>query len=88
MMAAIPVAAVGALLVIAGADLALSRRLLEARRHCWPAIGMTAALTCLLNPAIGLLAGWAIEAGRSAASAAWSAQRGQRAGEGSDGRLR
>lgn len=64
--AAIPGAAVGALLLVAGTDLALSRRLFDARPHCWPAIGLAAAGTALLNPAIGLAAGWAIEAARGA----------------------
>ena len=66
LFAAIPPAAVGALLLVAGGDLALSRRLFDARRACWPAIGLTAAATALLNPALGLAAGWAMEAARAA----------------------
>ena len=62
LLALIPSAAVGALLVIAGADLALSRRLFDARPVCWPAIGITAGLVLLANPAAALAAGWAIEA--------------------------
>ncbi|MBU2090951.1 MAG: putative sulfate/molybdate transporter [Alphaproteobacteria bacterium] len=58
----IPMAAVGALLVVAGIDLALSRRLFDARAHCWPAIALTAGLTVLVNPAVALAAGWAVEA--------------------------
>jgi MFS superfamily sulfate permease-like transporter len=57
LFATIPAGAVGALLLVAGSDLALSRRLFDARPDCWPAIGVAAGLT----------AGWAIEAGRSAA---------------------
>lgn len=64
LLAAIPVAAVGALLAVAGADLARSRRLFDARPSCWPAIGVTAALTMLVNPAVGLAAGWTMEIGR------------------------
>ncbi|MFD1381503.1 molybdate transporter family protein [Fodinicurvata halophila] len=64
-LGAIPLAAVGALLVIAGGDLAFSRRLLDARPNCWPAMGTAAALTLLVNPAVGLLAGCAVEGVRA-----------------------
>jgi MFS superfamily sulfate permease-like transporter len=66
LFAAIPLSAVGALLLLAGTDLAMSKRLFDARLDCWPAIGIAAAATALLNPAIGLAAGWTIELGRSA----------------------
>jgi MFS superfamily sulfate permease-like transporter len=68
MLAAIPPSAIGALLLVAGADLAWSRRLVDARPHCWPAIGVAAAGTALLNPAIGLAAGWSLELARDAVS--------------------
>lgn len=61
LLAAIPAAAVGALLVLAGADLALSRRLVDARPACRPAIAATAALALFVNPLAGLAAGWLIE---------------------------
>lgn len=64
LLAVIPLSAAGALLVIAGIDLALSRRLFDARRDCWPVIGATAAITALVNPAVALAAGIAMEAGR------------------------
>jgi MFS superfamily sulfate permease-like transporter len=67
LFAAIPSSAVGALLLVAGADLAMSKRLFDARPACWPAIVATAATTALLNPAIGLAAGWAVEIGRGMA---------------------
>ncbi|MCO6416146.1 putative sulfate/molybdate transporter [Siccirubricoccus sp. KC 17139] len=67
LFAAVPAGAIGALLLVAGSDLALSRRLFDARPDCWPAIGVAAALTVLVNPAAGLAAGCTIEAGRSAA---------------------
>lgn len=60
----IPLPAVGALLLIAGVDLALSKRLFDARPNCWPAIGLTAALTLLVNPAAALACGWALETAR------------------------
>lgn len=61
LLSAVPMAAVGALLVLAGADLALSRRLLDARPACRPAIAVTAAAALFLNPLAGLAAGWLIE---------------------------
>lgn len=64
LFAMIPLPAVGSLLLIAGADLALSKRLFDARRACWPAIGLTAALTLTLNPAVALAFGWAWETAR------------------------
>jgi MFS superfamily sulfate permease-like transporter len=63
-LSAIPLALAGALLAIAGLDLALSRRLFEARPDCWPVIGGTAALTALVNPALALAVGIAMESGR------------------------
>lgn len=67
LFALIPAAAMGSLLLIAGTDLALSRRLFDARPACWPAIGLTAALTLLANPAVALVCGWALETGRGPA---------------------
>lgn len=64
-LGAIPLAAVGALLVIAGGDLAFSRRLLDARPNCWPAMATAAAFTLLINPALGLVAGCAVEGVRA-----------------------
>jgi MFS superfamily sulfate permease-like transporter len=60
----VPMGAVGGLLMLAGGDLALSRRLLEARADCRPAIAATAVGTLLLDPSIGLAAGWLIEVAR------------------------
>jgi len=57
LLALIPLAAVGALLLFSAADLALSKRLFDARRSCWPVIGITAALTAWADPFWGLLAG-------------------------------
>ncbi|WP_181378342.1 molybdate transporter family protein [Teichococcus aestuarii] len=61
LFATIPLSAVGALLLVAGTDLALSRRLFDARPDCWPVIGVTAVATALFNPALGLMAGWGME---------------------------
>lgn len=68
LLTVIPLGAVGALLLIAGSDLALSKRLFDARPSCWPVIGVTAALTLLTNPAFGLVGGWFMELGRRPAA--------------------
>ena len=64
LLAVIPLAAVGALLLFSAADLAFSRRLFDARRSCWPVIGITAALTAWVDPIWGLLAGGLAEIAR------------------------
>ena len=56
----------GALLLVAGGDLAISRRLFDAQPSCWPVIAVAAAVTLAFNPAIGLLAGCAGEILRKA----------------------
>ena len=63
---AIPISAVGALLLIAGTDLAVSRRLFDAQPSCWPVIAVAAAATLYSNPAIGLIAGCLAEVVRKA----------------------
>jgi MFS superfamily sulfate permease-like transporter len=66
LFALIPLAAVGALLMVAGSDLALSRRLFDAQPSCWPVIAVAAGVTLAFNPAVGLLAGCAGEVVRKA----------------------
>lgn len=66
LLGAIPPGALGALLLLAGGDLAFSRRLLEARPDCRPAIAAAAVAAFAINPAVGLAAGWAAEWARSA----------------------
>ena len=66
LFALIPLAAVGALLLVAGGDLAISRRLFDAQPSCWPVIAVAAAVTLAFNPAVGLLAGCAGEIVRKA----------------------
>jgi len=63
-LAVIPLAAVGALLLFSAADLAFSRRLFDARPSCWPVIGITAALTAWADPFWGLLGGCLAEIAR------------------------
>jgi len=65
-LAAIPAAGLGALLLVAAGELALTRRLFDSRPSCWPVIAATAALTLWMNPFWGLLAGGATELIRSA----------------------
>jgi MFS superfamily sulfate permease-like transporter len=67
LLAAIPAAALGALLLVAAGELALSRRLFDCRPSCWPVIGVTAAITLWADPFWGLLAGAAAELVRLAA---------------------
>ena len=64
LLAMVPMGAVGGLLLLAGGDLALSRRLVEARADCRPAIAATALATVLFDPALGLAAGWVVEVAR------------------------
>jgi MFS superfamily sulfate permease-like transporter len=62
----IPIGAVGALLILAGADLAITRRLFDGKPSCWPVIGVTAFVTLTVNPALGLILGWIAELIRAA----------------------
>jgi MFS superfamily sulfate permease-like transporter len=62
----IPIGAVGALLILAGTDLAISRRLFDGKPSCWPVIGVTALVTLTVNPALGLILGWIAELFRAA----------------------
>jgi len=53
---------------MAGTDLAVSRRLFDARPSCWPVIGVTALVTLVINPALGLVLGWICELVRATLS--------------------
>jgi MFS superfamily sulfate permease-like transporter len=66
LFAIIPIGAVGALLILAGTDLAISRRLFDGKPSCWPVIGVTALATLTINPALGLILGWMAEFVRAA----------------------
>ena len=66
MLAAVPTAALGALLLVAAAELALSRRLFDCRPSCRPVIAVAAATTVLIDPFWGLVAGSGAEAVRVA----------------------
>jgi len=66
LFALIPIGAVGALLILAGADLAISRRLFDGRPSCLWVIGATALVTLILNPAFALVVGWIAELIRAA----------------------
>ena len=61
LFAMIPIGAVGALLILAGTDLAISRRLFDGKPSCWWVIGATALVTLTINPALGLILGWIVE---------------------------
>src|SRR6516165_1139637 len=58
LFAIIPIGAVGALLILAGTDLAISRRVFDGKPSCLPVIGVTALVTLTINPALGLVFGW------------------------------
>lgn len=60
-LAAIPAAGLGALLLVASGELALSRRLFDCKPSCWPVIVTTAGATVWADPFWGLLAGTAAE---------------------------
>jgi predicted benzoate:H+ symporter BenE len=66
MFAVIPIGAVGALLILAGTDLAISRRLFDGRPSCLWVIGVTTLVTVTVNPALGLVLGWTSEFIRAA----------------------
>ncbi|MEX0605592.1 MAG: putative sulfate/molybdate transporter [Marinobacter sp.] len=65
-IAAIPTAGLGALLLVAAVELALSKRLRTAKLSCWPVIAITALVTAWADPLFGFLAGVAAEAIRAA----------------------
>jgi hypothetical protein len=53
--------AVGSLLIVAGADLAISRRLFDGKAVLLVGIGAAALAIVTLNPALGLVLGWIAE---------------------------
>jgi len=57
LLAAIPAAGLGALLLTAAGELALTRRLLDCKPSCWPVIAATAGVTLWVDPFWGLVAG-------------------------------
>jgi MFS superfamily sulfate permease-like transporter len=61
LFAIIPIGAVGALLILAGTDLAISPRLFDGKPSCLWVIGATALVTVTVNPALGLVLGWITE---------------------------
>ena len=66
LLALIPIDAVGSLLIFAGTDLAISRRLFDGRPSCLWVIGATAFVTVTINPALALVVGWIAELIRAA----------------------
>jgi MFS superfamily sulfate permease-like transporter len=76
-LAAIPAAGLGALLLMASGELALSKRLFDCKPSCWPVIAVTAGVTVWSDPFWGLLAGSCAELVRFATIRLW--RRGARA---------
>jgi hypothetical protein len=66
LLARIPAAALGALLMIAAVDLAAQKRIVDCKPSCRPVIAVTALATVVVDPFIGLVAGTAAEAIRVA----------------------
>jgi predicted benzoate:H+ symporter BenE len=66
LFALVPAGAVGALLIVAGAELGFSRRLFDGKPSCLWVIGTAAFVTVAVNPALGLALGWIAELIRSA----------------------
>jgi MFS superfamily sulfate permease-like transporter len=56
---------IGSLLIFAGTDLAISRRLFDGQPSCLWVIGATALVTVTTNPALGLVLGWIAELTRA-----------------------
>src|SRR5690606_18357458 len=66
-LAAVPAAGLGALLLMASGELALTKRLFDCKPSCWPVIAATATVTVWVGPFWGLLAGSGAELLRLAA---------------------
>lgn len=66
LLARIPEATLGALLLIAAIELARERRLVTSRPSCLPVIGVTAVGTDLFDPFIAMCAGAVAEVARRA----------------------
>ena len=64
-LVAIPLAGLGALLMVAAGELALTRRLFDCKPSCWPVIAITAGLTVWLDPFWALVGGSVAEAMRA-----------------------
>lgn len=56
-LGAVPAAGLGALLMVAAGELAISKRLYDSKPSCWPVIAVTAGVTVWVDPFWGLLAG-------------------------------
>lgn len=65
-LAAIPVAGLGALLLVASFELAASKRLFNCKPSCYPVIAATAGATILFDPFWALVVGTVAEGGRMA----------------------
>ena len=62
---------VGLLLLLAGTDLAVSRRPFAPRSPCRPALGFAAAGMLLVDPAVAFACGWLVELACDPALTAW-----------------
>ena len=67
MLAIIPAAGLGALLLVASFELAVSKRLFNCKPSCYPVIAVTAGATIFFDPFWALVAGTVAERGRMVA---------------------
>lgn len=77
----LPLAAVGALLLIAGGELALSKRLFDGRPSCLVVIFLTGAVCVGVNVAVGIVVGFVAEILRSKLVRLYFARKDARSGQ-------
>jgi hypothetical protein len=61
LLGAIPIAGLGALLLLSAGELAVTKRLFDCKPSCWPVIAAAAAATVWGDPFWGLVAGSCLE---------------------------
>ncbi len=75
LLAAIPLAGLGALLLITAGALIFTRRVFDSRPSCWPVIAVTGIVVLAIDPFWGLVAGMICEAARVRLVRAYFARR-------------
>lgn len=75
LLAAIPLAGLGALLLVTAGALIFTRRVFDSRPSCWPVIAVTGLVVLAVDPFWGLVAGMLAEAARTRLVRAYFARR-------------
>ena len=75
LLAAIPLAGLGALLLVTAGALIFTRRVFDSRPSCWPVIAVTGLVVLAVDPFWGLVAGMLAEAARVRLVRAYFARR-------------